>query len=832
MKKSTVKLLSVFLVILMLLTAGCAKTTDGADASGSQAPGGTNQPEGTPNDGPVGTYVPIPLKYQDDAADENEGKTCVEVTPPANESDHVVNSLLPPESATLEGVETVKDSKWYGLNGNVTLSISEEGFVGQCLRFDKDPDTNFYTALIDIAPYIKKAGIYTIRFKVRVIGGDGSNNAFAGVVRCSSATSFTGTKTYKGTGSAGPMDDGLWYMYTGQLTVAEEDIGVGGKWGLGLQTIQKGIETVFLDDIEVFEAVYSEEPKAVTEAVTWVANEVILNSSKEYKNPYEDVDIEMTLTDGNVTYTIPGFWDGGNVWRVRFMCPTVGTWTYTINCTDTTNTGLHNQKSTVEVKAYTGNLHIYSKGFIKTEANVKYFMYNDGTPFFYLGDTHWALGNETIDMVKTIVKDRARQGYTVYQSEPIGAGFNFIDGINGADIQGFRSYDKKFKEIAAYGLVHTNASLFFTSSMVEYIEKNGGYSSEQVGIGVHKKNGVIPFYDLADETKENLERACRYWVARYSAYPVMWTLTQEADNDFFWTELNDYHGHEKWGLANNPYKYVAEYIHKYDPYNAPLTAHQEGSSYTKASNSAFRDVEGHTWYGSQWKPDITGKKLVSTNAKDYWEYGQGKPCVNYESHYCFLETQHFGARAQGWMTFLSGFCGWGYGAQDTWYYLGNYNEDEPTDDGVDVITVEEKKAANWKDALKYESSIQAASMRTFLENRVVEWYALIPRFDDYTYLEPETGAYAVTASNADNTKIVTYFYNFSDTSVGEKPNSPGGGTKTGTYGNLVANETYNYMWFNPITGKVDARGTFTADANGKWFAGEKATTDMVLYIYK
>ncbi len=832
MKKSTLKLLSLVLIILMLMTSGCKKTpTDDPNTSGT--PGANGDATGNTNTvgAPAGTYVPIPLKYDEDG-DENEGKTCVEVTPPANEDDHTVNSLLPPISATFEGAETVKETNWYGLNGNVKLSLSEEGFVGQCLRFDKDPDVNFHTALVDIAPYITHGGVYTIRFKIRVVGGDGATNAFQGVVRCGKPTSFTGTKDYKGTGAAAPMDDEIWYMYTGQLTVADEDIGKGGKWGLGLQTIQTGIETVFIDDVEVFEAAYEEEPKAVTEAVTWVANEVVLNSSKEYKDPVMDVDVDLILTDGNVTYTVPGFWDGGNVWRVRFMCPTAGTWTYTTKCTDTSDTGLHGQTSTVECKAYTGNLNIYKHGFIKTEPNVKYFMYNDGTPFFYLGDTHWALGNETIDMVKSIVKDRARQGYTVYQSEPIGATYNFIDGISSSDIKGLKSYDQKFKEIAAYGLVHTNASLFFTSSMPEFIEANGGYSDKEVGVGVHKNGTIIKFRDLADSTKLMLEKMCRYWVARYSAYPVMWTLAQEADNDFFWTELNDFHGHEQWGLANNPFKYVAEYIHKYDPYNAPLTAHQEGSSYTKASNSAFRDVAGHTWYASQWKPDITGKKLVSTNAMDYWQYGQGKPCVNYESHYCFLETQHFGARAQGWMSFLSGFCGYGYGAQDTWYYLGNYNENEPTDDGVDIITVDEKKAANWKDAVKYESSIQAASMRTFFENSVGDWYNLIPRFDDTAYLERENGAYAVIASNESNTKIVTYFYNFSDATVGEKVNSSAGGAKTGTFGNLEANGTYNYMWFDPIKGKIAGTGTFTADANGRWHAGEKALTDMVLYIYK
>ena len=92
--------------------------------------------------------------------------------------------------------------------------------------------------------------------------------------------------------------------------------------------------------------------------------------------------------------------------------------------------------------------------------------------------------------------------------------------------------------------------------------------------------------------------------------------------------------------------------------------------------------------------------------------------------------------------------------------------------------------------------------------------------------------YSVVASNSANTKIVAYFYNFSDPSVGQTVNSKNGGTNTGTFGNLTPNAKYNYLWFDPINNKVTQEGTFTADANGKWSAGAKKNTDMVLYIYK
>jgi hypothetical protein len=179
-------------------------------------------------------------------------------------------------------------------------------------------------------------------------------------------------------------------------------------------------------------------------AVTWVANEIVLESNIKYDDPFNDVDVDLILTKGEITYTIPGFWDGKNTWRVRFTCTEEGTWTYKTICTDTKNTGLHNITDTVVCEKYDGDLEVYKRGFVKTQKNTKYFMYNDGTPFFYLGDTHWGLGLETIDMIKEIVKTRAEQGYSVFQSEPLEAKFKFQDGITEEDMEGLKEHDEKF----------------------------------------------------------------------------------------------------------------------------------------------------------------------------------------------------------------------------------------------------------------------------------------------------------------------------------------------------------------------------------------------------
>lgn len=575
-------------------------------------------------------------------------------------------------------------------------------------------------------------------------------------------------------------------------------------------------------------------PEQILNAETWIAEEIVFESSKTYADPFNDVDVDLLLFGNGRLYTIPAFWDGGNTWKVRFACPSAGTWYYKTVSTDNENTSLNGRTGQVICTEYTGEYDIYKHGFVTTNAGKKYFTYDDGTPFFYLGDTHWSLGDETVDMVKTICEKRVSQGFTVFQSEPIGATFDVANGITQEDMSGFSVYDEKFAIIAENGLVHANAQFFFPSYMETLIANNGGYSDKIIADGMR---------ELSDQAKNYLEKLSRYWVARYGAYPVMWTLGQEVDNDFYWNETT----HPDWNYVNNPYKLVAEYIAKYDTYDHPLTAHQEYSGATAAYGngegasdkskvynkdafpSCFRDVKEHNFYAAQWNPDKT-KQSNFDREKDFWYNSQGKPVINYEGQYCYLWTKNFGARMQGWTAYLNGMYGYGWGGHDTWSYLNIYDEENDSSDGVDTITSEEKVNATWQDSLEYESSYQVGYMREFFEK--TEWYNLIPRFNNRAYFVPGNNVYYSYASNEDNSEIVIYFYSFTDESVAQKANTKYyGGIKTGTVGSLIPEAEYTYQWFDPITGEYSEEYKFTATRLGTHYIGEKPkSTDFVLLI--
>lgn len=579
---------------------------------------------------------------------------------------------------------------------------------------------------------------------------------------------------------------------------------------------------------EKYEGEEIENPDFILTAEAWLMNEITLESEKAYSDSFNDVDVEMLLYGNGRLYKIPGFWDGANIWKIRFVCPTEGVWYFKTVCTDAENISLHEKTGKIDCSLYSGDLDIYKHGFVTTNAGKKYFTYDDGTPFFWLGDTHWSLGGETADMVKTICEKRVSQGFTVIQSEPIDEKFDFSNGITEDDMEGLKNYDEKFSIIAENGLAHANAQFFFPYYMEVLINNFGGVAADG---------------ELSGGVKAYLEKISRYWVARYSAFPVIWTLGQEIDNDFYWNDTT----HPMWNYENNPYKLVAEYIGIYDAYDHPLTGHQENAGATAAygdgkgtnedcrvyvkgvSPSAFRDVKEHSFYAAQWTPSKTKQTDFSVE-KDFWFNSQGKPAVNYEGQYCFLWTKNYGARMQGYLAFLNGMYGYGWGAHDTWSYLNVFDEENDSSDGVDTITSEEKINATWEDALEYESSYQAGYMRKFLEN--TEWYKLIPRFDNRAYFVPATNVYYVYAGNEENTEIVIYFYSFTDEAIAENVNTRGcGGVKTGTVGSLTPKGTYTYRWFNPVTGEYSEEYEFTATRMGTYYLGSKPEdTDMAVII--
>ncbi len=546
--------------------------------------------------------------------------------------------------------------------------------------------------------------------------------------------------------------------------------------------------------------VYAVTENIAIDAQTWVSTEISFESENNYNKPFYDVTLDVVFTHSDGTkITVPAFWDGENIWKVRFAPTKTGVWEYKTVCNQVDN-GLNSKTGYINATAYSGELGIYKHGFLKTVAGVRYFMYDDGTAFFYIGDTHWNMVAEEFDEAgdhagdldtnshfKYIVDKRVEQGFTVYQSEPIDAEYQLNDGFSHSDISGFQKMDKYFQYIAQKGLVHANAQLFFVSELAN-------------------KEALEKIY-----TPDYLELLSRYWVARYCSYPVLWTTAQEVDDDFY---RNDRNEHDAFDRDTNPWKTVATAVHKYDPYSHPLSAHQEYTDCTTASNSSFRDLEGHTWYAAQWAVWLDTKCNYEV-PKDYWYNGQGKVTVNYEGRYDHLWTKHYGSRVQGWTAFLNGMFGYGYGAVDIWLYKSVYDTDTTSNDGVDKITPEDK-AKHWSESVEFESAYQMGYMRQFFES--FNWWELTPDFDNKNYFSPHYYKARYACSTINNNTYVVYFYN--QTKL------------TGILKGLDKSKVYSAKWFNPRTNEyIDISNSVKANSLGQWFIPLKPdSNDWLLYV--
>jgi len=665
---------------------------------------------------------------------------------------------------------------------SVSSTVAHSGTKSFCLASRtqawSSPTFNIYSTL-------KNAGVGSYNISFWIYADAMATNPQSGrmIVRGGSsadANSFIVNNggAYYGSLSAGNSTAlNTWTKYSATLNVTQTDIArASGTFNLMIDSFPAAAnQKIYLDDFAI--------------------------SKIHYTSPFNDVQMDATFTspDGS-TLVMPAFWDGGTTWKVRFAPTVTGNWTYNTTCSDTTNTGLNNQSGLITCYSYAGSLDIFKHGFIKASQDNRYFTYADGTPFFYLGDTHWSLPMEPIDssvvsgipsQFKYIIDKRVDQGFTVIQSEPIGTMYNLGDGFTQADIAGFQDLDRRFQYIASKGLVHANAELFFAS---------------ELGANGYKYSDAY------------LEKLCRYWAARYSAYPVMWTTAQEVDNDFYHGRLDE-NGNDMnpyYDATTNPWKKVAAWVHQYDPYSQPLSAHQEYASMdpnsgANATKSSFKNVPGDNWYAVQWSP-AKNSQLDFSIPEDFWNSEVRKPTVNYEGSYDHLWTLEFGARQQGWTAYLNGMYGQGYGAEDIWLYNSTYNTDVPTTNNGVTVTVEDK-AVKWYDSINFPAAYELGYMHNFFN--AIEWWNLTPRFDDSAWFNNNGSFYSIASKN--NSLYVAYFYNATQ--------------NTGTIKGL-ANVAYTTQWYNPITGVYSAAATIKI-SNGRYFIGNKPdNNDWVLIMKK
>ena len=456
--------------------------------------------------------------------------------------------------------------------------------------------------------------------------------------------------------------------------------------------------------------------------VVWHPYEIALTSLIAYAPQTawrgSTVQLNATFTLGSTVLETPGFWNGGQHWRVRFAAPTPGQWTYRTSCSDAKNTGLHGQTGGFTIAPYGGSNPLYAHGFLRPNAGGRYLEHADGTPFYWLGDTHWSgfstaehwgdSDNTTVDpsqptsMLKAMVDVRAAQGYSVWKGETF-----VINGQQGGAKGGIANAGGD--AWGAGGMYGELRPEFWAAidEIIAYINSKGlvvSFAFAGIGRGLTNQSQVLPITDLA-----------RYATARYAGYSTVWTTCQE-----YCSQLGYPDAIAAWGE-------IAASQFALDPHNRSTSLHNCAANPIPAWRSA-------AWYGH----NTNQQGHFTTASVDHWleQYDTIPPKVliedeaNYEQlKYAGMTTNVPGwlTRQSAWQSQIAGAAGYTYGGQGIWwacynrsYVSGNCGPNDPPG-----LSRNESGYFTWDETLTFPvGGHQLPLMAAFF--RSLPWHTLEP----------------------------------------------------------------------------------------------------------
>lgn len=225
-------------------------------------------------------------------------------------------------------------------------------------------------------------------------------------------------------------------------------------------------------------------------------------------NPFVDVELSAHFTHGETAIEAAGFYDGGGVYRVRFMPAQTGEWRYT---THANRSELDEQTGVFTVTPAAAGNH----GPVLVR-NTFHFAYADGTPFFELGTTCYSWAHRSDEQEELTLRTLAS------------APFNKIRMCvfpQNHPVQDQRFFPFEGAPPRAWDTTRLNPAFF------RHLEQRIGQLCD-LGIEAdlilfHPYGGQWGFSSLDSASDD---RYVRYLVARLAAYRnVWWSLANEFD---------------------------------------------------------------------------------------------------------------------------------------------------------------------------------------------------------------------------------------------------------------------------------------------------------------
>lgn len=511
-------------------------------------------------------------------------------------------------------------------------------------------------------------------------------------------------------------------------------------------------------------------------------------SSKNYSDPFNEVQLDAIVTCPDATeQRVPAFWAGDNTWRIRYSSQQTGTHRLRTVCSDTGNTDLHNQENLLEITPYEGHNPLYKRGRLRIATNQRHLEHQDGTPFFWLGDTWWMGFCKRLSWPQgfsELAVDRVTKGFTLIQ---IVAGlYPDMEPFDerGANEAGF-PWEKDFSRInpAYFDLVDVRVAHLVQSGLMPCIVGFWGY-----------------FLDFAGP--EVLKKHWRYLIARYGAYPVVWCCAGEALLPWYKSEefeqlLRTVDRHE-WLPADKraAWSDIMRSIRDTDPYNNPLTIHP--------TRHGTDQVDDPTTMDLNWLQTGHGGHRSTASTIDMLEDALGRepkmPVL--DSEVCY-EGILEGSREEiqrflFWTCMLSGAAGHTYGANGIWQVNTREKPHGPSPHGIAWGNTP------WDVAYKLPGSGQLGLAKRLLEQ--YEWwqFEVHPEWIE-PHQTPENRHMSYAAGIPAKVRVI---YMPVESVRFIRTDQP-------ILKDLEPGLTYNAKWFDPKTGDVYELGAISGSATGE-----------------
>jgi len=506
--------------------------------------------------------------------------------------------------------------------------------------------------------------------------------------------------------------------------------------------------------------------------------EFSLHSARAYDDPFNDVEVSAVFTGpGGAERIVPAFWRGDGTWTVRFSSPVLGRHSYRTVCSEADDAGLHGREGMVEVLPYEGKNPLLRHGPLRVSENGRHLEHQDGTPFFWLGDTWWMGLCKRLKwpgQFQALTADRVAKGFTLIQ---IVAGL--YPDMEPFDERGANEAGFPWEE----GYARINPAYFDMADLrIDYLVESGLVPCIFACWGF--------FMDFAG--KEVLKKHWRYLVARWGAYPVVWCVAGEVLMNWYLRRFKreDERRAFEDGIRSD-WMEVTRYLRRIDPYRRPVTAHPGGRGSREMLADDLVDIEMlQTGHGGHASVANTVNQVTESVAQE-----PRMPVVNGEVSYegiggsCWQDVQ----RIMFWTCMLSGAAGHTYGANGIWQFNTRSRPYGPSPHGMTWGNMP------WEDACQLPGSRQVGLGRRLLER--YEWWRLEPAPDLVEGRWTRQNYYGRYAARIPGQCVIVYI-----------PLSWGGVTVKG----LDARVPQRAFFFDPATGDEYDLGKVEPDAQGRW----------------